>query len=50
MRLEGTNAEEGRAVLRASGLCFHPAEGMRDAAALAVSLAGAAPSRRGGRP
>jgi len=45
IRLEGTNAEEGRALLRDSGLAFHPAEGMKEAAALAVTLAAG-----GGRP
>ena len=31
-RLEGTNAEEGRRVLRDSGISIQPAEGMADAA------------------
>jgi succinyl-CoA synthetase beta subunit len=48
IRLEGTNAEEGRALLRGSGLAFHPAEGMREAAALAVALA--AGKERPGKP
>jgi succinyl-CoA synthetase beta subunit len=39
IRLEGTNAEEGRRILRESGLAFHPADGMKEAAAQAVALA-----------
>ncbi len=48
IRLEGTNAEEGRAILRESGLAFHPAEGMKEAAELAVALAAGRGSR--GKP
>ncbi len=50
IRLEGTNAEQGRAILRGSGLAFHPAEGMREAAEMIVSLVKAAAGRRGGGP
>jgi succinyl-CoA synthetase beta subunit len=39
VRLEGTNVEQGRAILRASGLEFTVAEGMRDAAEKVVALA-----------
>jgi len=46
IRLEGTNADEGKAILRASGLAFHPADGMRAAAEKIVSLVRAA-GRRG---
>ena len=48
IRLEGTNAEEGRAILGESGLAFHPAGGMKEAAELAVALA-AGRERRGKR-
>jgi succinyl-CoA synthetase beta subunit len=37
-RLEGTNVEEGRAILRSSGLSFTVAEGMLDAARKVVAL------------
>jgi succinyl-CoA synthetase beta subunit len=40
-RLEGTNVEEGRRVLRESGINIIAADGMRDAAEKAVSAAGA---------
>jgi len=50
IRLEGTNAEEGKAILRASGLAFHPAEGMREAAERIVALVGAAAGRRERKP
>ncbi len=40
VRLEGTNVEEGRRILRDSGLAFTVAEGMKDAAEKVVSLAG----------
>ena len=39
-RLEGTNVEEGRRVLRESGIGIIPAEGMNDAAAKVVAAAG----------
>jgi succinyl-CoA synthetase beta subunit len=44
VRLEGTNVEEGRRILRESGLDFAVATGMRNAAARAVELAGGAGS------
>ena len=40
-RLEGTNVEEGRRVLRDSGINILTAEGMRDAAEKVVSAANA---------
>jgi len=40
-RLEGTNVEEGRRVLRDSGINIITAEGMRDAAEKVVSAANA---------
>jgi len=40
VRLEGTNVEEGQRVLQDSGLHFLVANGMKDAAAKAVSAAG----------
>jgi len=39
-RLDGTNVEEGRAILRAAGLNFTLADGMLDAAQKVVALAG----------
>lgn len=45
IRLEGTNAEEGRRILAASGLAFSPAESMRAAAEKIVSLAAAGERR-----
>jgi succinyl-CoA synthetase beta subunit len=39
IRMEGTNVEEGRRILRESGLNFTVAEGMRDAAEKVVALA-----------
>ena len=39
VRLEGTNVEEGQRVIRASGLNFTVAKGMKDAAEKAVALA-----------
>jgi len=39
-RLEGTNVEEGRRVLRESGINIQTAEGMRDAAEKVVAAAG----------
>ena len=38
IRLEGTNVEQGKAILRESGLAFHAADGMKDAAARIVAL------------
>ncbi len=40
VRLEGTNVEEGRGILRESGLSFTLADGMLDAARKVVALAG----------
>ena len=40
LRLEGTNVEIGRKILRESGLNFTVADGMKDAAEKVVSLAG----------
>ncbi len=40
VRLEGTNVEQGREILRASGLNFTVAKGMKDAAEKVVALAG----------
>ena len=40
VRMEGTNVEEGRRILRESGLAFILAEGMKDAADKAVRAAG----------
>ena len=39
LRLEGTNVEEGRAILKSSGLNFIVGETMQDAAAKAVNAA-----------
>jgi succinyl-CoA synthetase beta subunit len=39
VRLEGTNVDEGRRILRESGLAVTPAEGLADAAAKAVAAA-----------
>ena len=39
VRLEGTNVEEGRRILRESGLRFHAAASMSEAARLIVGLA-----------
>jgi len=38
IRLEGTNVELGKKLLAASGLAFHPADGMKDAAEKIVAL------------
>ncbi len=38
IRLEGTNVEQGKAILRESGLAFHAADGMKDAAERIVAL------------
>ena len=40
LRLEGTNVEQGREILRKSGLNFIVAETMRDAAEKVVKAAG----------
>jgi succinyl-CoA synthetase beta subunit len=40
IRMEGTNVEEGRRILRGSGLNFTVAEDMKDAAEKVVALAG----------
>ncbi len=40
IRLEGTNVDQGKAILRESGLAFYAADGMKDAAARIVSLVG----------
>ncbi len=42
IRMEGTNVEEGRRILKESGFNFTVAEGMRDAADKVVRLAGGA--------
>jgi succinyl-CoA synthetase beta subunit len=42
IRMEGTNVEEGRRILRESGLNFTVADGMKDAAEKVVALAGKA--------
>jgi succinyl-CoA synthetase beta subunit len=39
VRLEGTNVEKGREILRTSGLAFRVADGMRDAAEMVVAAA-----------
>jgi succinyl-CoA synthetase beta subunit len=38
IRLEGTNVERGKDILRESGLAFHSADSMKEAAAKIVSL------------
>ena len=40
VRLEGTNAEQGREILAHSGLAVTPADGLADAAAKVVAAAG----------
>jgi succinyl-CoA synthetase beta subunit len=42
IRMEGTNVEQGRQILRESGLNFTIAEGMKDGADKVVRLAGGA--------
>jgi succinyl-CoA synthetase beta subunit len=42
IRMEGTNVEEGKKILRESGLHFTIAEGMKDGAEKVVKLAGGA--------
>jgi succinyl-CoA synthetase beta subunit len=39
VRLEGTNVERGREILKTSGLAFRVADGMRDAAEQVVAAA-----------
>lgn len=39
IRLEGTNAEQGKKILKESGLSFYPAESMKEAAEKVVPLA-----------
>ncbi|UCC41446.1 MAG: ADP-forming succinate--CoA ligase subunit beta [Candidatus Aminicenantes bacterium] len=39
VRLEGTNVEQGKRILEESGLSFHPAESMKEAAEKVVPLA-----------
>jgi succinyl-CoA synthetase beta subunit len=41
VRLEGTNVEQGKALLAESGLKIIAADGLTDAASKAVALAGA---------
>ncbi|OGD29211.1 MAG: succinate--CoA ligase subunit beta [Candidatus Aminicenantes bacterium RBG_19FT_COMBO_65_30] len=38
IRLEGTNVDQGKAILRDSGLAFHAADGMKEAAEKIVAL------------
>jgi succinyl-CoA synthetase beta subunit len=40
IRLEGTNVERGKAILKESGLAFHAADGMKEAAEKIVALVG----------
>ena len=42
VRMEGTNVEKGKEILRSSGLNFRVANGMKDGAEKVVALAGAA--------
>jgi len=42
VRMEGTNVQEGKRILRDSGLNFTVAEGMKDGAEKVVQLAGGA--------
>ncbi len=42
VRLEGTNVEEGKAILKSSGLAIIPADGMRDAAEKVIASLGGA--------
>jgi succinyl-CoA synthetase beta subunit len=39
VRLEGTNVDRGREILKTSGLAFRVADGMRDAAEKVVAAA-----------
>jgi len=47
VRLAGTNVQEGRAILKSSGLSLIQAEDLDDAAAKAVAAAGGASVRAG---
>ena len=47
VRLEGTNVAEGRRILRESGLRFHTASSMSEAARLIVGLAAESPQEAG---
>ncbi len=38
IRLEGTNVDQGKAILQSSGLAFHPADSMKEAADRIVAL------------
>jgi succinyl-CoA synthetase beta subunit len=49
IRMEGTNVEEGRRMLRESGLAFTTADGMKDAAEKVVRLASAPSASARGR-
>jgi succinyl-CoA synthetase beta subunit len=40
VRLEGTNVEEGKAILKNSGLTIIPADGMKDAAEKVIAALG----------
>jgi len=42
VRLEGTNVEEGKAILKSSGLAVIPADGMKDAAEKVIASLGKA--------
>ena len=44
MRLEGTNVDQGKAILRESGLKITPADGLADGARKVVDAANAAAS------
>ncbi|MDA7981875.1 MAG: ADP-forming succinate--CoA ligase subunit beta [Alphaproteobacteria bacterium] len=50
VRLEGTKAEEGRRILASSGLAITPAEGLHEAAVLAVEASRSAKARAGRGP
>ena len=47
VRLEGTNVAEGRRILQESGLRFHTASSMSEAAHLIVGLAAESPQEAG---
>ena len=47
VRLEGTNVAEGRRILQESGLRFHTASSMSEAARLIVGLAAESPQEAG---
>jgi succinyl-CoA synthetase beta subunit len=50
IRMEGTNVEEGKRMLRESGLNFSTADSMGDAAAAVVAVAGGRTVDTGSRP